>query len=119
MLEVALDAAKKRDVTFAELGIERSTFLAYRYSHEAETEILDFNDVIWEKDIPAILADCRRFEINRFTISCAMSSMADTIWELQKHGCRLVGMTRVNGRFDDYRTGARETHAAFEIEILA
>ena len=65
------------------------------------------------------MTSCRRFEIDRFTISCAMSSMADTIWEFEKHGCRLVGMTRVNGRFDDYRTGVRETHAAFQIEIPA
>ena len=53
MLEAALEAARKRETTFAELGVERTVLWAYRYSREAETEVLDFNDVIWEKDIPA------------------------------------------------------------------
>ena len=118
MLEAAREAARggAREATFAELGFSAQIFWAYNRSREAETEILDFEDVIWEKDIPAILADCKRFEIDRFTISCGMSSMAETIWELEKQGCRLVGMARVNGRFEDYRTGARETKPAFLIE---
>ena len=114
-----LDAARGTKVSFEELGVHRTFFWAYIHSHEADTETLDFEDVIWEQDIPGIIESCRRFEISRFTISCPMSSMAETIWELEKHGCKLVGMTRVNGRFDDFRTGERETKPAFEIEVLA
>jgi len=114
-----LDATRGTKITFEELGVDRTFFWAYTYSCEAETEILDFNDVIWERDIPQIIESCRRFEINRFTISCGMSSMAETIWEFEKHGCRLIGMREVNGRNTDWQTGLRERKPAFEIEIPA
>ena len=114
-----LEAALGKEITFEELGVHRTFYWAYRNSREADAETLDFDDVIWEQDIPGIVESCRRFDIKRFTISCPMSSMAETIWELEKHGCKLVGMTRVNGRFDDFRTGERETKPAFEIDILA
>ena len=113
-----LEAARGTETTFEELGVDRTFFWAYTYSCEAETEILDFNDVIWERDIPQIIESCRRFEINRFTISCGMSSMAETIWELEKHGCCLIGMTEVNTRFNDWKTGQRQRKPAFELRVL-
>ena len=49
----SLDAAWK--VTFEELGVHRAIYWAYRNSREADTETLDFEDVIWEQDIPGIV----------------------------------------------------------------
>ena len=115
----SLDAARVKETTFEELGVHRTFYWAYTNSCEAETELLDFNDVIWEQDIPEIVDSCRRFEINRFTISCPMSSMAETIWGFEKQGCKLVGMTEVNGRNTDWQTGLRERKPAFEIEVPA
>ena len=114
----ALDAALGKEITFEELGVHRTFFWAYRNSREADTETLDFEDVIWEQDIPGIVESCRRFEINRFTISCGMSSMAETIWAFEKNGCCLIGMTEVNTRFDDWKTGQRGRKPAFEIRVL-
>ena len=114
----ALDAARGTKVSFEELGVHRTFFWAYIHSHEANTETLDFEDVIWEQDIPGIIESCRRFEINRFTISCPMSSMAETIWAFEKNGCCLIGMTEVNTRFDDWKTGQRGRKPAFEIQVL-
>lgn len=112
-----LDAAQGKEITFEELGTNRTFYWAYRNSHEAETEILDFEDVIWEQDIPEIVENLRRFEIDRFTISCGMSSMAETIWAFEKNGCCLVGMTEVNTRFTDWE-GKRGRKPAFEIRVL-
>ena len=113
-----LDAAREKETSFEELGVHRTFFWAYVHSHEAEAETLDFEDVIWERDIPEIVESCRRFEINRFTISCGMSSMAETIWAFEKNGCCLIGMTEVNTRFDDWKTGQRGRKPAFEIRVL-
>ncbi len=114
----SLEIARGQKITFEELGVNHTFFWAYTHSREADTETLDFEDVIWEKDIPGIVESCRRFEIKRFTISCGMSSMAETIWEFEKHGCCLIGMTEVNTRFDDWKTGLRGRKPAFEIRIL-
>lgn len=114
----SLEAARGKEITFEELGVHRTFYWAYINSCEAETEILDFNDVIWEQDIPEIVDNCHRFEINRFTISCGMSSMAETIWAFEKNGCCLIGMTEVNTRFDDWKTGQRGRKPAFEIRVL-
>ena len=113
----SLEGVRGKNISFEKLGVNHTFFWAYTYSREADTEVLDFSDVIWEKDIPDILRACRRFEIGRFTISCGMSSMAETIWEFEKHGCRLIGMTQVNTRFDDWKTGARERKPAFLLDI--
>jgi len=114
----SLEGARGKKISFDDLGVNHPFFWAYTYSREAETDILDFSDVVWEKDIPQIIELCRRFEIDRFTISCPMSSMAETIWEFEKHGCKLVGMREVNTRFDDWKTGVRERKPAFEIQIF-
>ena len=113
----SLEVARKKETSFDELGVNRTFFWAYVYSREAETETVDFSEVIWERDIPMIIQACHRFEIKAITISCGMSSMAQTIWEFEKHGCKLAGMTEVNGRFEDWKTGARERKPAFLIEI--
>ena len=113
----SLEAALGKEITFEELGCHRTFYWAYRNSREADTETLDFEDVIWEQDIPGIVESCRRFEIKRFTISCGMSSMAETIWGLEKHGCRLIGMAEINTRFNDWKTGARERKPAFLLEV--
>ena len=46
----ALDAAIGKELTFEEPGVGRTFYWAYRHSHEADTEILDFDDVIWERE---------------------------------------------------------------------
>ena len=116
-----LDAAREKETSFEELGVHRTFFWAYVHSHEAEAETLDFEDVIWERDIPEIVESCRRFEINRFTISCGMSSMAETIWAFEQHSCCLIGMAQVNSRFTETTADWKEKRKilpAFEIRIL-
>ena len=111
------DAAQGKKITFGELGCHRAIFWAYQYSCEADTEFLNFDDVVWETDVPVIVENCRRFGINRFTISCGMSSMAELIWTFEQHGCCLIGMTLVKSRFTNSR-GEHDLKPAFEIRIL-
>jgi len=112
-----LEAARGKEITFEELGVHRTFYWAYHHSHEADTEILDFDDVVWEQDIPGIVESLRRFGINRFTISCEMSSMSKTIWAFEKNGCCLIRMTEVNTRFTDWE-GKSGRKPAFEIAVL-
>jgi hypothetical protein len=116
-----LDAAREQEITFGELGVHRTFYWAYQNSHEAENEVLNFDDVVWEQDVPAIVEDCRRFGINRFTISCGMSSMAELIWTFEQHSCCLIGMTQVNSRFTETTADWEEKRRllpAFELRVL-
>ena len=117
----ALDAAVGKEITFGELGVCRTFYWAYRNSLDAGTDDLDFEDVIWEQDIPDIVENCRRFEIKRFTISSRMSSLTETIAEFEKNGCRLIGLTQVPSRFTETTADweeKRRINPAFEIKIL-
>ena len=115
------DAAQGKKITFEDLGINRTFYWAYQYSCEADTEFLNFDDVVWEQDVPAIVENCRRFGINRFTISCGMSSMAELIWTFEQHSCCLIGMAQVNSRFTETTADWKEKRKilpAFEIRVL-
>jgi hypothetical protein len=107
---------QKNEVTVDRYGNHKNVWTDY-FSCFTYAEILDFDDVIWEQDIPGIVESLRRFGINRFTISCEMSSMSKTIWAFEKNGCCLIRMTEVNTRFTDWE-GKSGRKPAFEIAVL-
>ena len=68
---------------------------AYFTSKQDGKELLDFNDIIWDKDIKAIADAVRRFGIREFTISVQASAIIDILTAFQDLGIRLEGMTKV------------------------
>ncbi len=62
---------------------------AYLYSKEAGNDLPNFAEVIWDYDIEAILADCRKLGVKEFTISSTFSSLIETIAKFEELGCTL------------------------------
>ena len=95
-----------------EAGINPYMFWAYRDSQEAGSDLLNFNEVIWDNDIVPIVEACREYGIKEFTISSTYSSLIATLAEFEKHGCKLVGLTTVKTRFTDFITHEKEIKPA-------
>lgn len=83
-------------------GINPTMYWAYRKSCEAENDILDFNDVIWEHDIQPIVDTCNKVGITEFTISSNFTGLLRTMYELSKRGFSVVGTTEVRANYMDF-----------------
>ena len=82
--------------------INPTMYWAYRKSCEAENDILDFNDVIWEHDIQPIVDTCNKVGITEFTISSNFTGLLKTMYELSKRGFSVVGTTEVRANYMDF-----------------
>ena len=88
-----------------EIGINPTMFWAYRESQEAESDLLNFSEVIWNDDIAPIVEACREYGIHEFTISSTFSSLIETMAAFEKLGCKLAGLTTVKTRYTNWQTG--------------
>ena len=95
-----------------EAGINPTMLWAYRDSQEAGSELLNFNEVIWDTDIAPIVEACREYGIHEFTVSSTFSSLIETLAEFEKLGCKLVGLTTVKTRFTNFITHEKEVKPA-------
>lgn len=90
------------------IGINSTMFWAYRDSQEAENDLLNFFEVIWDEDVANIVEACREYGIHEFTISSTFSSLIEKLAEFEKHGCKLAGLTTVKTRHTNFITGEKE-----------
>lgn len=89
-----------------EAGINQTLFWAYRTSkEESGNDLIDFNEVIWDYDIKEIAETLRAEGIAEFTISSTFSSLIETLAEFEKYGISMNGLTMVNARYTDWKTG--------------
>ena len=115
--EQAIEDAKKGIRTE---GINRTVLWAYNNSREAGSEFLNFDDVIWEEDIPEIIEACKKEGLATITISSNFSGLLKILATFEESGCKLAGLTRVPERFErcDRKGGTyREMLPAARIEI--
>lgn len=84
----------KPGMRWEEIGCQWSLGQAYLYSKEAGNDLPNFADVIWDHDIEAILADCRKLGVKEFTISSTFSSLIETIAKFEELGCTLDGIVK-------------------------
>ena len=98
-------------------GINPTAFWAYRYSKEADNELLDFHEVIWDKDIEAIVKICRENGIEEFTISSTSSSLTEVLAKFDEYGCKIEGITKVNATYTDWTTGKRAVIPAIKMKL--
>ena len=83
-------------------GLNPTMYWAYRKSCDAENDILDFNDVIWEHDIQPIVDTCNKVGITEFTISSNFTGLLKTMYELSKRGFNVVCTTEVRANYMDF-----------------
>ena len=88
-------------------GINATAFWAYRKSIDAENDLIDFNEVIWDEDIDAIAECLQENDITEFTISSTFSGLISTLAAFDKHGFKMAGITEVNANYTDWQTNKR------------
>lgn len=100
--EQALDACD-----ISEKGINTTAFWAYVNSINAKNDIIDFHDVIWERDVDEIVSVFEWYGITEFTISCTFTSLLEKIREFEKRGFKMDGLVEVNAQYTNWK-GERE-----------
>ena len=119
--DAAREAAQEAENRIIELGdIACKVWRAYRNSRDNENEILDFNDIIWDRDVEALTA-CMKENgikafmkengIKAFTYSCRATDAVETLWLFKEAGCTIGDMVEVNLRKDFYGKGYEKGHA--------
>ena len=99
-------------------GINPTLFWAYRSSFEAGNDEINFDDVIWDYDIPEIIKTFKENSISEFTISSTFSSLILTLAEFAKHGFQMAGLTEVWAKYTDWQTGERALIPAIRMQSI-
>lgn len=102
---------------FKDLGISPTMYWAYQNSKEFGHDIIDFKDVIWEKDIKEIVSTCRENEVEKITISSTFSGLIPILAEFEKLGCKINGMTEIKSSSIDFATGKNKVIPAIIVKM--
>ena len=84
---------------------------AYEHSRENENRILNFDDIIWDRDVEAITACLKENGIREFTYSCRATDAVETLWLFKEAGCTIGEMVEVNLRKDLWGKTYEKGHA--------
>ena len=115
--DAAREAAKAAEDRIIEMGdIACKVWRAYRNSRDNENEILDFDDIIWDRDVEALTACMRENGIKAFTYSCRATDAVETLWLFKQAGCTIGEMVEVNLRKDLWGKGYEKGHA-FKVSL--
>ena len=107
----------KPGMRWEEIGCHWTLGQAYLYSKEAGNDLPNFAEVIWDYDIEAILADCRKLGVKEFTISSTFSSLIETIAKFEELGCTLDGIVKVKERYTPFRSDEHALIPAFKMTV--
>ena len=100
-------AIEEKANSLKDWGINYTAFWAYRKSIDAENDLIDFSEVIWDEDVEAIAETFRQNGIAEFTISSTFSSLISTLAAFDKQGFKMAGITEVNANYTDWMTNER------------
>ena len=89
---------------------------AYEHSRENENKILNYDDIIWDRDVEAITACLKENGIREFTYSCRATDAVETLWLFKEAGCTIGEMVEVNLRKDLWGKTYEKGHA-FKMSI--
>ncbi len=102
---------------FKELGISSTVYWAYQNSKESGYDMIDFKDVIWEKDVEKITSTCRENEIEKITISGTYSGLIPILATFEKFGCKVSGMAEIKSSSIDLTTGKNKVFPAIIVKM--
>lgn len=80
---------------------------AYYWSKDAGNELVTFNDIIWDYEIPEIAEQLKEHDINEFAISSTASSLIATLALFEQNGYKVAGLVKVLTDRTDWKTGAQ------------
>lgn len=115
--EDAIANPENKGKSYEELGINHTLFLAYNRSKEAENELIDFDEVIWDYDIPEIAETLREEGITEFTISSTFSGLIETLASFEKNAILMNGLTTVKTRYTDWQNGEHKMIPAIKMIV--
>lgn len=102
-------AAEDRMVEMGNIACK--VWRAYKKSRENENEILNFNDIIWDRDVELLVKCMRENSIKAFTYSCRATDAVETLWLFKQAGCKIGDMIEVNLMKDIWENGYEKGHA--------
>jgi len=111
------EQAKKQNVTLKDAGINHTFYWAYRSALNTGNDLIDLNDVVWDKDIQPIINHCSEFGISEITMSSNYSGAIQTLGLFEDKGCKIVGLTKVKSQYADFHTGEYEIVNAVVIQM--
>ena len=114
-IELLERALREKAGSLRDYGINGTLFLAYRNSQEADNEQIDFSEVIWDYDVKEIADFFKENGISEFTISSTFSSLIPILALFEKEGFKMAGLTEVNARYTDFRTGKKAVIPAIQM----
>ena len=91
-----LEKVLAKKIAYNEANVNDTFFVAYKSSTRKYKDLLDFNDVIWDRDVQPIIANCKEFGIEEITISSTFSGLLETLEIFADNGCKIVGLTKVD-----------------------
>ena len=110
--DAAREAAEAAEARIDEKGdIAWKIWRAYEKSRDNENEILNFDDIIWDRDVEALTACMKENGIKAFTYSCRATDAVETLWLFKQAGCTIGEMVEVNLRKDFFGKGYEKGHA--------
>ena len=90
---------------YKELAASDNLTIQYAYEHtqKAGNERLNFDDVIWDKDIPEIAKIVKMLGLREFTISVRQGNLIDVLATFQELGVFMGGTVQVTEHWDTRR----------------
>ena len=95
----------------------RIIWTMYEKARDNQNMYIDFNDVIWDNEVPSIIQTLRDNGIEKFTFSSTWSSAVKTAWLFKENGCTLEGLTEVNEGYEDFITGKMKKTPAYLFKL--
>ncbi len=74
----------------------RTLLEAYCQSKERDNNLIDFNEVVWEKDVKPIIETLRRVGVTEFTFSSRMTGAIEFLAAFKKLGAVIQDIVYVN-----------------------
>ena len=74
----------------------RTLFCAYCQSKERENQLIDFNEVAWEREVEEIVKDLRSLGVEAFTFSSSMASGIEILAAFKKLDAVIQDVVYVN-----------------------
>ena len=110
--DAAREAGNEAEDRIDEMGdIAWKIWRAYEKSRDNENEILDFDDIIWDRDVEALVVCMKENGIEAFTYSCMATDAIETLWLFKEAGCTIGEMVEVNLRKDFFGNDYEKGHA--------
>jgi hypothetical protein len=101
-----MEKVLKKEIPYSK-NVNFTFFNAYRNTRRHEQENLNFDDVIWDEDIPEIVAHCKEYGIEYITISSVFSGMIDVLEKFNAAGCSICGFCKVDFFYGGTKTAIK------------